>query len=78
MPDPTADDGSAAVGAKVSPYVKKRVREIAHEKTNPGVSRVTESDVVRDALHLYIEFYGADEGPTADPQKRGTIEAGEP
>jgi len=78
MPDPENSEGSAAVGAKVSPHVKKRVQEIAHEKTKPGVSRVTESDVVRDALHLYIEFYGLDEGPTADPQNRGTIEAGEP
>lgn len=75
MPAPEESEGSPSVGAKVSPEIKKRVQEIAHEKTVPGEVRVGESDVVRDALRLYVDFYDTDEGPSASPEERGKIDA---
>lgn len=69
MPTPEHKEDAPSVGARVSSGTKKRVQEIAHERTTPGEHRVRESDVLRDALQLYIDFYDRDHGPTAAPEK---------
>lgn len=76
MPDPSKSEGSPSVGAKVSPEIKQRVQEIAHERTVPGKTKVRESDVLRDALRIYTDIYDTESGPEADPEVRGKIDGG--
>jgi hypothetical protein len=52
---------------------KQRLSEIAHERTEPGQVDVRMSDVLRDAVRLYLDSYDDDSMPTVDPGKNGLL-----
>lgn len=69
------DDETAQLNVNIPIGEKARLLEIAHERTTPGRNKVTLSDVVRDAVRLYTDHYGTEEGPSAQPEVRGKLAA---
>lgn len=74
MPGPNDSSGSTAhIGAKVPLTTKQRLAEIAHEETQPGVNKVTTSDLVRIAVRDFINNYEQDPAQFT-PREEGQLQ----
>jgi len=68
-------EGNTQVNFYLPLAEKQKLREIAHERTEPGHVDVHMSDVLRDAVRMYLSAYGDDTMPEVSPEKSGLLRA---